>query len=157
MIKLLALLTFLAIPASAELPDEITDVKVRDVLEVLDGKINQVLFSTAGIRGPQGPSGPIGIQGPAGNQGPQGETGPQGPQGVKGDKGDPGTADNLGNHIATTTLNMSGYDIINAGNVTGTAFIGDGSQLTNLTIPPAPIAVFETLYITEFEILGVLQ
>ncbi|MGB0432072.1 MAG: hypothetical protein ACPGLV_16475, partial [Bacteroidia bacterium] len=44
----------------------------------------------------------------------------------------PSSADNLGNHVATQTLNMSFNDISGAGIVTANAFQGDGSGLTNL-------------------------
>lgn len=47
--------------------------------------------------------------------------------------------DNLGNHIATQDLNMSGFNInnvgtINATNVVATTLSGDGSAITNLPI-----------------------
>jgi len=41
--------------------------------------------------------------------------------------------DNLGDHTATQTLDMSNNDIINADTVTAGYFSGDGSALTNLT------------------------
>jgi len=46
-----------------------------------------------------------------------------------------GSGDNLGNHTATQTLNLSGNNISNAGTVTATAFVGDGSGLTGITAP----------------------
>ncbi|HRX95861.1 MAG TPA: hypothetical protein P5514_02855 [Bacteroidales bacterium] len=42
------------------------------------------------------------------------------------------SGDNLGNHTALQTLDMAGNDIVNADTVTATAFVGDGSGLTNL-------------------------
>ncbi len=45
----------------------------------------------------------------------------------------PGGADDLGNHTATQTLDMSSFDITNAATVTATAFIGDGSGLTGIS------------------------
>ncbi len=42
------------------------------------------------------------------------------------------SADNLGNHIATQTLNLNGQNIINGDTVTASAFVGDGSGLTNI-------------------------
>lgn len=41
-------------------------------------------------------------------------------------------ADNLGNHIATQTLDLNNQDISNGDTVTAVAFVGDGSGLTNL-------------------------
>ncbi|MCX5784337.1 MAG: hypothetical protein NTX59_01470 [Elusimicrobia bacterium] len=54
------------------------------------------------------------------------------------------TGDSMGNHIATTTLNMAGFNINNvrdinastitaAGNITAVKYYGDGSGLTNLS------------------------
>ncbi len=43
-----------------------------------------------------------------------------------------GMADNLGNHIATQTLNLNGQNIINGDTVTASAFVGDGSGLTGI-------------------------
>jgi len=40
--------------------------------------------------------------------------------------------DNLGNHVATTTLNMAGFGIDNASSIVANAFYGDGSHLTGL-------------------------
>jgi hypothetical protein len=40
--------------------------------------------------------------------------------------------DNLGNHKATTTLDMSGYDIIGANNIYAFRYYGDASGLTNI-------------------------
>jgi hypothetical protein len=63
----------------------------------------------AGEVGPAGPQGPAGAMGPAGPQGAMGAPGPAGPQGPA------GPVDNLGNHVATTNLEMSGFAIGNAG------------------------------------------
>ena len=41
-------------------------------------------------------------------------------------------SDDLGNHIATQTLNLSNHNIINADTIQAVAFNGDGSGLTNL-------------------------
>lgn len=40
--------------------------------------------------------------------------------------------DNLGNHIATTTLNMAGQNISNANNIYAIKYYGDGANLTNI-------------------------
>ena len=40
--------------------------------------------------------------------------------------------DNLGNHIATTTLNMNNWNIINASTITAGKYFGDGSGLTGI-------------------------
>jgi hypothetical protein len=52
----------------------------------------------------------------------------------------PDSADNLGNHTATTNLNLATHNIINAGTVTATSFAGSGANLTNL---PATSGVFQ--------------
>lgn len=44
-----------------------------------------------------------------------------------------GSGDNLGNHIATTTLNMNGNAIINASNISAQYLYGDGSNITNIS------------------------
>ena len=44
----------------------------------------------------------------------------------------PGNGDNLGNHTATTHLNMATRNIVNAGTITATNFGGSGGGLTNL-------------------------
>jgi hypothetical protein len=91
----------------------------------------------AGVAGGQGPQGEPGPQGADGGQGPQGEpgvagaTGPAGPGVPTGGTADQvlakidgtdyntqwvtpsGGADNLGNHTATTALNMGNFDITN--------------------------------------------
>jgi len=43
------------------------------------------------------------------------------------------SGDNLGNHTATTDLNLSNHNISNANTITATSFSGDGSNLTNLS------------------------
>ena len=43
------------------------------------------------------------------------------------------SGDDLGNHAATQTLNLNSHDISNAGTVTATAFVGDGSGLTGIS------------------------
>ena len=115
-----------------------------------------------GLTGPQGLAGANGLDGatgPMGPQGPQGLTGPQGPAGVPGANGQgvpvggitgqvlakvngtdyntqwvtPSGSDNLGNHTATTSLNMNGNAITNATNITatGTATLGGNTYPTN--------------------------
>jgi len=44
-----------------------------------------------------------------------------------------GTGDDLGNHLATSTLNLNSNDITNAGTVNAVTFVGDGSALTGIT------------------------
>ena len=43
-----------------------------------------------------------------------------------------GTGDNLGNHTATTNLNMATRNIVNAGTITATNFSGSGGGIINL-------------------------
>ena len=60
-------------------------------------------------------AGAAGVDGEDGATGSQGPTGPQGPQGIQGVQGPSGPVDNLGNHTATTTLNMNSQSITNIG------------------------------------------
>lgn len=108
-----------------------------------------------GAIGPMGPQGPVGAIGPTGPTGATGATGPQGAagQGVPtgGTTGQVlakvnatdyntqwvtpsagGSGDNLGNHTATTTLNMNSNAITNATNITatGTAALGGNTYPT---------------------------
>ena len=43
------------------------------------------------------------------------------------------SGDNLGNHIATTTLNMNNFKIINVSTITAGYFVGDGSGLYGIS------------------------
>lgn len=47
--------------------------------------------------------------------------------------GTAGSGDNLGNHIASMSLDMGGNSIVNASSVTASYFYGDGSGLTGVT------------------------
>lgn len=53
------------------------------------------------------------------------------PAGANGSGG--GAADNLGDHTATLDLNLATNDITNAGTITATSFVGDGSLLTGIS------------------------
>lgn len=44
----------------------------------------------------------------------------------------PSNGDNLGNHNATTTLNLAGNDITNVDDITANRYFGDGSNLTGV-------------------------
>ena len=153
--KLILIIILLANPIYAALPDQIVDPNVRDITEFLDAKIDktqgQINTLVAPSIGPQGP------QGPTGATGPQGATGAQGP---KGDKGDPGASgfDNLGNHIATMTITagfgISVSTIVASSTVTASAFVGDGSGLTNL---PKQKAYFGTMTFGNIEVYKALH
>ena len=116
---------------------------------------------TIGLTGATGATGPVGPQGIQGIQGLTGATGPQGIAGSNGTNGTngqgvptggaanqvlakidgtnyntawvtPAGADNLGNHTATTTLNMNSNAITNTTNITatGTATLGGNTYPT---------------------------
>jgi hypothetical protein len=120
------------------------------------------LTGSTGLTGPQGVIGAMGPQGPAGATGPTGATGATGATGPQGSAGQGvptggttgqvlakvnatdyntqwvtpsagGSGDNLGNHTATTTLNMNSNAITGATNITatGTATLGGNAYPTN--------------------------
>lgn len=64
-----------------------------------------------GPPGATGPRGFTGSPGPAGDDGIAGPPGPDGPPGPEGPAGPAGPVDNLGNHAATTNLDMNGFTI----------------------------------------------
>lgn len=71
-----------------------------------------------GVPGPMGAPGPMGLPGSpgvAGADGAPGQPGPLGPIGPQGPVGPAGPVDNLGNHSATTNLDMNGFAIQAAG------------------------------------------
>ena len=126
-------------------------IATADILDVLPPSAPwQVIAARGtqgevGARGPMGPQGPRGEQGPIGPVGPQGAQGPQGPIGPMGPQGPAGPVDNLGDHTATQTLNMSGRPIANASNVFAssfrdrdhTAFLVDPNGASNLNLATA--------------------
>jgi hypothetical protein len=80
----------------------------------------------AGPRGAEGPAGPAGVAGPAsgvagplGDAGPAGDAGPVGDQGPVGEVGPAGASggDDLGDHTATTDIDMANNAINNAAEV----------------------------------------
>jgi hypothetical protein len=84
--------------------------------------------------GPQGTTGSQGTAGVQGTSGVQGTTGTQGTTGVQGTQGTTGTfAGNL-----TANIDGAGFSILNVdqvdatGNITGSYFLGNGSQLTGI-------------------------
>ena len=84
--------------------------------------------------GPQGTTGSQGTAGVQGTSGVQGTTGTPGTAGVQGTQGTTGTfAGNL-----TANINGAGFSILNVdeisatGNITGSYFLGNGSQLSGI-------------------------
>lgn len=68
-----------------------------------------------GVPGPKGAPGPMGLPGAPGDAGADGAPGLPGPVGPVGPQGPVGPVDNLGNHSATTNLDMNGFAIQAAG------------------------------------------
>ncbi len=76
-----------------------------------------------------------------------------------------GGSDNLGNHVATTTLNMANFPIINVSSVIAVNFIGNGSGLTGISgasdnlgnhtaTQPLNMAGFQVLGISSLTVTG---
>jgi hypothetical protein len=91
-------------------------------------------MATSGPQGTTGSQGTAGVQGTSGVNGAQGTTGVQGTAGVQGTQGTTGTfSGNL-----TANIDGQGYSILNVdqidatGNITGSYFLGNGSQLTGI-------------------------
>jgi hypothetical protein len=76
--------------------------------------------------------------------------GTPGPQGPKGDQGPAGPSGSLLNFTGSAEITGS-LEVTGSIDVTGTVsasnFVGDGSQLTNLPIPPIPPSTGGNLYL----------
>jgi hypothetical protein len=128
-----------SVPYALVAGDAVGDIHPKTVAVngqvVIDGNGNWVgnptgLQGPVGPQGPAGPQGPMGAAGPTGPAGPAGAAGPtgaagpagaagtpgaQGIQGIQGPTGPAASADNLGNHTATSPLTMSSFPIMKIG------------------------------------------
>jgi len=89
----------------------------------------------AGTTGATGVAGATGVKGATGVDGQTGATGVAGTTGATGVAGATGVTGATGafNGNLTANINGNGFSISNIGNITANYFIGDGSQLTNIS------------------------